>query len=175
MPAKSIRLAVIVGSVRGGPLRPDQSLDGLPTRPARARTSWTSTSSTSAEGHLPMVMPRSGPPRSPEVARARGVADAPAGRGRRVRHRDPEYNHSFPAVLKNVIDWHGPQWHVKPEVGFVSYGGLSGGLRAVEHLRLVSPNSTRSASATPSVSTAPGISSTATAPPSAPKAVTAPP
>ena len=48
----------------------------------------------------------------------------------------PEYNHSFPAALKNVIDWHGPQWHVKP-VGFVSYGGISGGLRAVEQLRLV--------------------------------------
>ncbi|WP_324603515.1 NAD(P)H-dependent oxidoreductase [Streptomyces sp. SPB074] len=48
----------------------------------------------------------------------------------------PEYNHSYPASLKNVIDWHNPQWHAKP-VAFVSYGGLSGGLRAVEHLRPV--------------------------------------
>ncbi|MEU2558492.1 NAD(P)H-dependent oxidoreductase [Streptomyces longispororuber] len=48
----------------------------------------------------------------------------------------PEYNHSYPASLKNVIDWHGPEWHAKP-VAFVSYGGLSGGLRAVEHLRPV--------------------------------------
>ncbi|GAA4299582.1 NAD(P)H-dependent oxidoreductase [Streptomyces venetus] len=48
----------------------------------------------------------------------------------------PEYNHSFPASLKNAIDWHGEQWHGKP-VGFVSYGGLSGGLRAVEQLRVV--------------------------------------
>ncbi|MFC8846791.1 MULTISPECIES: NADPH-dependent FMN reductase [unclassified Micromonospora] len=48
----------------------------------------------------------------------------------------PEYNHSYPAPLKNAIDWHSTQWHAKP-VGFVSYGGLSGGLRAVEALRLV--------------------------------------
>ncbi|MEH6375580.1 NAD(P)H-dependent oxidoreductase [Streptomyces sp. KLMMK] len=48
----------------------------------------------------------------------------------------PEYNHSYPASLKNLIDWHYTQWQAKP-VGFVSYGGLSGGLRAVEHLRPV--------------------------------------
>jgi NAD(P)H-dependent FMN reductase len=48
----------------------------------------------------------------------------------------PEYNHSFTAPLKNLIDWHPTQWQAKP-VGFVSYGGLSGGLRAVEHLRQV--------------------------------------
>ena len=48
----------------------------------------------------------------------------------------PEYNHSYPAPLKAVIDSHFREWHAKP-VGFVSYGGLSGGLRAVEHLRVV--------------------------------------
>lgn len=48
----------------------------------------------------------------------------------------PEYNHSFPAPLKNLIDWHHDEWHAKP-VGFVSYGGMAGGLRAVEHLRQV--------------------------------------
>ena len=48
----------------------------------------------------------------------------------------PEYNHSYPAALKNAIDWHSDQFHAKP-VAFVSYGGVSGGLRAVEHLRLV--------------------------------------
>ncbi|MBO0516274.1 NADPH-dependent FMN reductase [Streptomyces beijiangensis] len=48
----------------------------------------------------------------------------------------PEYNHSFPAPLKNAIDWHYSQWQAKP-VGFVSYGGISGGLRAVEQLRQI--------------------------------------
>ncbi|MFC8276492.1 NADPH-dependent FMN reductase [Streptomyces sp. NPDC057271] len=48
----------------------------------------------------------------------------------------PEYNHSFPAPLKSLIDWHYTEWQAKP-VGFVSYGGISGGLRAVEQLRQV--------------------------------------
>lgn len=46
----------------------------------------------------------------------------------------PEYNHSFPAPLKALIDAANSEWHAKP-VAFVSYGGVSGGLRAVEHLR----------------------------------------
>lgn len=48
----------------------------------------------------------------------------------------PEYNHGYPAPLKALIDAHGAEWHAKP-VAFVSYGGVSGGLRAVEQLRLV--------------------------------------
>ncbi|MGV2496867.1 NADPH-dependent FMN reductase [Pelagerythrobacter aerophilus] len=46
----------------------------------------------------------------------------------------PEYNHSFPAPLKELIDAARAEWEAKP-VAFVSYGGVSGGLRAVEHLR----------------------------------------
>jgi NAD(P)H-dependent FMN reductase len=48
----------------------------------------------------------------------------------------PEYNHGYTAALKSLIDSYGPEWHAKP-VAFVSYGGVSGGLRAVEQLRLV--------------------------------------
>lgn len=48
----------------------------------------------------------------------------------------PEYNHSFPGPLKTAIDSLRAEWFAKP-VGFVSYGGISGGLRAVEALRLV--------------------------------------
>jgi NAD(P)H-dependent FMN reductase len=48
----------------------------------------------------------------------------------------PEYNHGYPAPLKALIDSYGEEWHAKP-VAFVSYGGISGGLRAVEQLRLV--------------------------------------
>lgn len=48
----------------------------------------------------------------------------------------PEYNHSFPGELKVAIDSLKPQWSAKP-IGFVSYGGRGGGLRAVEQLRLV--------------------------------------
>ncbi|MEC5398773.1 NAD(P)H-dependent oxidoreductase [Uliginosibacterium sp. H1] len=48
----------------------------------------------------------------------------------------PEYNHGYPAPLKAFIDSFGTEWQGKP-VGFVSYGGASGGLRAVEQLRQV--------------------------------------
>ncbi|MFJ9113766.1 NADPH-dependent FMN reductase [Streptomyces sp. NPDC102283] len=50
----------------------------------------------------------------------------------------PEYNHSFPASLKNAIDWYVDAWKVKP-VAFVSYGGMAGGLRAVADLRGIFP------------------------------------
>lgn len=48
----------------------------------------------------------------------------------------PEYNHGYSAVLKNALDWVGPEWTGKL-VGFVSYGGIGGGIRAVEQLRQV--------------------------------------
>ena len=51
----------------------------------------------------------------------------------------PEYNHSYSAVLKNALDWVGPEWGGKA-VTFVSYGyGNVAGTRAVEHLRSVVP------------------------------------
>lgn len=49
----------------------------------------------------------------------------------------PEYNHGYPAVLKNAFDWAGAKrWGGKP-ITFVSYGAVSGGIRAVEQLRQV--------------------------------------
>ncbi len=48
----------------------------------------------------------------------------------------PEYNHSYPGPLKTALDSVGQEWRGKV-VGFVAYGGMSGGLRAVEALRIV--------------------------------------
>jgi NAD(P)H-dependent FMN reductase len=48
----------------------------------------------------------------------------------------PEYNHSFNAVLKNALDYLHHEWQHKA-AGFVSYGGISGGTRAVNGLRQV--------------------------------------
>ncbi|MFC4018851.1 NADPH-dependent FMN reductase [Micromonospora sp. GCM10011542] len=48
----------------------------------------------------------------------------------------PEYNHSFPASLKQAIDYAYDEWQAKP-VGFVSYGCRSTGLHAVDQLRTV--------------------------------------
>ncbi|WP_250302605.1 NADPH-dependent FMN reductase [Streptomyces sp. A 4/2] len=87
-----------------------------------------------AEIPLPTVLPAFG---SPPPA---GTTEALAAISPRLAAADafvivtPEYNHSYPAPLKAAIDWHHTEWHAKP-VAFVSYGGVSGGLRAVEHLR----------------------------------------
>lgn len=48
----------------------------------------------------------------------------------------PEYNRSYTGALKILIDSAYEEWNAKP-VGFVCYGGISGGLRAVEQLRPV--------------------------------------
>jgi NAD(P)H-dependent FMN reductase len=47
----------------------------------------------------------------------------------------PEYNHSTSGALKNAIDFLYKEWNNKA-AGFVSYGSV-GGVRAVEHLRLI--------------------------------------
>jgi NAD(P)H-dependent FMN reductase len=48
----------------------------------------------------------------------------------------PEYNHGYPASLKNAIDYLHHEWRHKP-VGFVSYGGVAAGTRSVEQLQQV--------------------------------------
>lgn len=46
----------------------------------------------------------------------------------------PEYNHGYNAALKNALDYLHVEWNDKA-VGLVSYGGISGGLRATAVLR----------------------------------------
>jgi NAD(P)H-dependent FMN reductase len=46
-----------------------------------------------------------------------------------------EYNHGYPAVLKNALDYIFKEWN-KKAVGFVGYGN-AGGARAIEQLRQV--------------------------------------
>jgi NAD(P)H-dependent FMN reductase len=47
----------------------------------------------------------------------------------------PGYDHGYPAALQSLIDAADVEWQAKP-VAFVAYGGASGGLHAVEQLRL---------------------------------------
>ena len=67
--------------------------------------------------------------------------DAVASLGRAVDRADgyivvtSEYNHGYPASLKNAIDYLFPEFNRKP-VAFVGYGNV-GGARAIEQLRLV--------------------------------------
>ncbi|KAA5826535.1 NAD(P)H-dependent oxidoreductase [Saccharopolyspora hirsuta] len=82
-----------------------------------------------AELDLPAVMPAAETPQLREFTARLGAADGFAV-------VTPEYNHGYPAALKGAIDLAYAEWQTKP-VGFVSYGGISGGLRAVEQLRQV--------------------------------------
>ncbi|MFV0129270.1 NADPH-dependent FMN reductase [Streptomyces sp. HMX112] len=132
MSNEPLRLAVIISSVREGRMGP--LLGAWFAALAREREDFTVDLIDLADHELPpAVAPHSPPPEA---------AEALAGISPRLAGADayvvvvPEYNRSYPAVLKLLIDWHYTQWRAKP-VGFVSYGGVSGGLRAVEHLRPV--------------------------------------
>jgi len=50
----------------------------------------------------------------------------------------PESNHGIPGPLKNLLDHLYDQWNRKP-FGLVGAGGMYGGARAVDGLRLVVP------------------------------------
>jgi NAD(P)H-dependent FMN reductase len=110
----ALRVAVIIGSTRPGRLGP-------------AVANWfTEQASSRADVSLDVV----------------DLVEGEATLGARLAAADafvvvtPEYNHSFPAPLKQVIDAFSVEWRAKP-AAFVCYGGISGGLRAVEQLRQV--------------------------------------
>ncbi|MDJ1136525.1 NADPH-dependent FMN reductase [Streptomyces iconiensis] len=131
-----LKLAIITGSVRDGRFGPTVARwftgqaakhDGVKVTPIDL-----------LDHPLPLVMPDVS-----AGAQAQGATRVVAERlGQLLGEADafvvvtPEYNHSVPASLKNVLDWYIDEWKAKP-VGLVSYGGLAGGLRAVEHLRQI--------------------------------------
>ncbi|MFE0734561.1 NADPH-dependent FMN reductase [Streptomyces sp. NPDC058855] len=130
-PTAPLTLALVIASDREGRFAPVIA-DWFRTRVAE-RTDFTLTVLDLAETRLPTSLSYAPDPAvRAELARLTPVleqADA-------FVVLTPEYNHSFPASLKNLIDRHYTEWRAKP-VGFVSYGGISGGIRAVEQLRQV--------------------------------------
>ncbi len=133
MSENPIRLAVIIGSTRDGRFGPTTAEWFV--EQARDHGEYEVDVIDLVDADLPVVLPAFGAEPRPDMARVRAVTPRLA-RADAFVVVTPEYNHSYPASLKNLIDWHNAQWHAKP-VAFVSYGGLSGGLRAVEHLRQV--------------------------------------
>ncbi|MGH8903738.1 MAG: NADPH-dependent FMN reductase [Egibacteraceae bacterium] len=122
-----LRLAVIVGSTRQG--RFGGVVAAWFVAQARQRDEWALDVIDLAEVELPMVYPRWPGPAVQAFVERIDRADAFAV-------VTPEYNHGYPASLKQAIDLSHDRWRAKP-VGFVSYGGMAGGLRAVEQLRQV--------------------------------------
>ncbi|QRP48812.1 NADPH-dependent FMN reductase [Amycolatopsis sp. FDAARGOS 1241] len=130
MSSAPVRVAVIVGSVREGRFAP--TVTRWFTGEATAHGGFEVDVVDVADLPLPMAFPAFGTEPRPEVGQ---LAARLAAAGAFVVIT-PEYNHSYPASLKNAVDWFRAEWQAKP-VAFVAYGGLSGGLRAVEHLRPV--------------------------------------
>lgn len=128
-----LRVAVLIGSTRQGS-RSRTVADWLSTA-AAPRTDLELDLLDLAEFPLPLAGPDWDPPA--EIAEILARSQPRLGAADAFIVVTPEYNHSFPAALKNFIDWHFHEWRAKP-VGFVCHGGgLGGGLRAVEQLRLV--------------------------------------
>ena len=127
MPAPPLQIAVITGSTREGRFGP------VPARwiiaEVDGRDDMTADAIDLAHAGLRPVLPR-----SPDPDERRYIERIERADGYVVV--TPEYNHSFPASLKQAIDLPHAEWRGKP-VAFVSYGGIAGGLRAVEQLRLV--------------------------------------
>ncbi|MEU8828661.1 NAD(P)H-dependent oxidoreductase [Streptomyces sp. NPDC048636] len=126
-----LRLAVVVGSTREGRFGP--KVARWFTERAALRADMDVEVIDLADTPLPVHLTHSP---GPEESKALEAVSPRLDTADAYAVITPEYNHSYPAALKNAIDWHYSQWRAKP-VGFVSYGGISGGLRAVEHLRPV--------------------------------------
>lgn len=131
------RLVVVVGSVRAGRFGP-QVAAWLAER-ARERGGFDVDVVDLADHELPLQLPAESPKLAGEdYPRPAGMAELTS----RLTAADafvlvtPEYNHSYPASLKAMIDWHFTQWTAKP-VAFASYGGAAGGRHAVLHLENV--------------------------------------
>lgn len=131
-----LRLAVIIGSVRGG--RFGTTVSHWFATEAEKHGRFDVDVVDLAEHPLSLVMPEWGGSIDPQTNQSRKVLSERLGAADAFVVITPEYNHSFPASLKNAIDWFGDEWQAKP-VGLVSYGGQSGGIRAAEQLRQVFP------------------------------------
>ncbi|MGI5151553.1 NADPH-dependent FMN reductase [Plantactinospora sp. CA-294935] len=129
-----IKLVVVIASVRDGRLGP--TVADWFVGQVMSRADMAVDVVDLLDHPLPLVMPASGQQPATGVATARDTLSARLSAGDAFVVVTPEYNHSFPAALKNLLDWFLDEWAAKA-VGFVSYGGMSGGLRAVEHLRQV--------------------------------------
>lgn len=133
MPEHRLRVSVIIGSIRNGRFGPTAAR--WIADEAAEREDLAVDVIDLAKVWLPEVLPADEHAERPTAVQ--GLAPWPA-RADAFIIVTPEYNHSFPASLKNAVDWYVDEWQAKP-VAFVSYKGIAGGLRAVARLRDIFP------------------------------------
>ncbi|NEW35737.1 NAD(P)H-dependent oxidoreductase [Nocardia cyriacigeorgica] len=132
----TLKLAVIIGSVRDGRFGP--VVANWFADHARAYGGYDVDVIDLADYDVPLELPAVPPAMNPDPDRPAGMTALTE----RLSAADayvivtPDYNRSFPASLKAAIDWHFTQWQGKT-IGFVGYSGGSGGLLAIEGLRQV--------------------------------------
>ncbi|MFB7875718.1 NADPH-dependent FMN reductase [Nocardia sp. NPDC056064] len=134
MSTQPLKLAIVIGSVREGRFGPVVANWFARQVDERFEVDVIDL----AEVEVPAALPAVSPALDPDPVRPAGMARLTE----RLAAADafvvvtPDYNRSYPAALKSVIDWHFTQWDAKT-IGFVGYSGASGGLLAIEHLRQV--------------------------------------
>jgi NAD(P)H-dependent FMN reductase len=128
------RIAVVVGSTRQG------RFADLPLAWVSATLAARADCDTDVIDLREHLLPAFDQPPPAHTGRAYASADI-AALARRIDQADgfilltAEYNHGYPAVLKNAIDHTFIEWHRKP-IAFIGWGNV-GGARAIEQLRLV--------------------------------------
>ncbi|MGH9210508.1 MAG: NADPH-dependent FMN reductase [Acidimicrobiales bacterium] len=127
MTTQPLSIAVIVGSTRAGRFGP--TVANWFVTQAQVRDDMALDLVDLADVDLPPALPRQPSPSVQDYIARLDRADG-------FVVVTPEYNHGYPASLKQAIDVAYHEWQAKP-VAFVSYGGTAGGLRAVEQLRQV--------------------------------------
>ena len=127
-------LMIILGSVREG--RVGEPIADWVRAVAEADSRFTVDFADLAEIALPL-MDEPHHPRQGKYTKAHTIAWS-----ERVAAADafiflvPEYNHSYSPAIKNALDYLAVEWSRKP-VGFVNWGGVSGGTRAQVALKPV--------------------------------------
>lgn len=132
---KTIQIKVIVGSTRQ---------NRFSEKPAR----WIYEEAKKKEGvEVELLdlrdypMPFFDEPVSPSMSKESYANETVVRWGKKIKEADgfiivtPEYNHGYPAVLKNALDYVYHEWNRKT-VGFVSWGSVAGA-RSIEQLRQV--------------------------------------
>lgn len=130
VPAGPLRVAVIIGSTRTGRFGPTVA-DWFSARVRRRRDLELDTIDLATTA-LPDQLTDQGEA-APVAVRELGLRLAAADAFVVVT---PEYNRSFPAAVKNAIDWFDIEWAAKP-VTVVSYGRDTDGAQAAAQLRQI--------------------------------------
>jgi NAD(P)H-dependent FMN reductase len=127
-------LTVIVGSIRPG--RAGQPIAEWFIDRARSHDGFDVEVADLAEIRLPLMEEPNHPRLRQYVSQHTHEWSARIDRADAIVFVTPEYNYGYPATIKNAIDYLYQEWKDKP-AGFVSYGGIAAGTRAVQQLKQV--------------------------------------